>query len=52
MGWKEWEFLIKVDEELAKIYEANSMHAQAQEIRRRVASVKELAAKDATDEAA
>ena len=52
MGWKEWEFLIKVDEELAKIYEANLMHAQAAEMRRRVASIKELAAKDVTDEAA
>jgi tetratricopeptide (TPR) repeat protein len=52
MGWKEWKFLIKVDEELAKIYEGNSMHEQAAELRRRVASVKELAAKDVTDEAA
>ena len=52
MGWKEWEFLIKVDEELAKIYESNLMHAQAAEMRRRVASIKELAAKDVTDEAA
>jgi tetratricopeptide (TPR) repeat protein len=52
MGWKEWEFLIKVDEELAKIYEANLMHAQAAEMRRRVASIKELAAKGVTDEAA
>jgi tetratricopeptide (TPR) repeat protein len=52
MGWKEWEFLIKVDEELAKIYEINSMHEQAAELRRRVATVKELAAKDVTDEAA
>ena len=52
MGWKEWEFLIKVDEELAKIYESNSMHEQAAELRRRVATVKELAAKDVTDEAA
>ena len=52
MGWKEWKFLIKVDEELAKIYESNSMHEQAAELRRRVATVKELAAKDATDEAA
>ena len=52
MGWKEWEFLIKVDEELAKIYEANLMPAQAAEMRRRVASVKELAAKDEINEAA
>ncbi len=52
MGWREWEFLIKVDEELAKIYEANLMHAQAAEMRRRVASIKELAAKDVTNEAA
>ena len=52
MGWKEWKFLIKVDEELAKIYEANLMHAQAAEMRRRVASIKELAAKDVTDGAA
>ena len=52
MGWKEWEFLIKVDEELAKIYEANLMPAQAAEMRRRVASIKELAAKDEIDEAA
>ena len=52
MGWKEWEFLIKVDEELAKIYEANLMTAQAAEIRRRVASIKDLAAKDSNDEAA
>jgi hypothetical protein len=52
MGWKEWEFLIKVDEELAKIYEANLMPAQAAEMRRRVASIKELAAKDSTNEAA
>ncbi len=52
MGWKEWEFLIKVDEELAKIYEANLMHAEAAEMRRRVASIKEIAAKDVTDEAA
>lgn len=52
MGWKEWEFLIKVDEELAKIYEANLMHAQAAEMRRRVASIKELAAKDSINEAA
>ena len=52
MGWREWEFLIKVDEELAKIYEANLMPAQAAEMRRRVASIKELAAKDSTNEAA
>ena len=52
MGWKEWEFLIKVDEELAKIYEANLMPAQAAEMRRRVASIKELAAKDSINEAA
>lgn len=52
MGWREWEFLIKVDEELAKIYETNLMPEHAAEMRRRVATVKEIAAKDATDEAA
>ena len=52
MGWKEWEFLIKVDEELAKIYEANLMHAQAAEMRRRVASIKDIAAKDVTEDVA
>ena len=51
-GWKEWEFLIKVDEELAKIYEINLKHKEAAELQRRVASVKELAAKESKHEVA
>ena len=52
MGWKEWEFLIKVDTEIAHIYETNGMSEHAAEILRRVKSVQELAAKDMRDEAA
>ena len=52
MGWKEWEFLIKVDRASAEIYEINGMHEVAVEILRRVKSVEELAAKDQYDEAA
>jgi tetratricopeptide (TPR) repeat protein len=52
MGWKEWEFLIKVDTAIADIYETNGMSEYAAEILRRVKSVQELAAKDAYDEAA
>jgi tetratricopeptide (TPR) repeat protein len=52
MGWKEWEFLIKVDTAVADLYETNGMHEYAAEILRRVKSVQELAAKDACDEAA
>ena len=52
MGWKEWEFLIKVDTALADIYETNGQHESAAEILRRVKSVQELAAKDVCDEAA
>jgi tetratricopeptide (TPR) repeat protein len=52
MGWKEWEFLIKVDTAIADIYETNGMSEHAVEILRRVQSVQELAAKDVCDEAA
>ena len=52
MGWKEWEFLIKVDTALADIHETNGQPEYAAEILRRVKSVQELAAKDAYDEAA
>ena len=52
LGWKEWEFLIKVDTALADIYETNGQPEYAAEILRRVKSVQELAAKDASDEAA
>ena len=52
MGWKEWEFLIKVDTALADIYETNGQPEHAVEILRRVKSVQELAAKDVCDEAA
>jgi tetratricopeptide (TPR) repeat protein len=52
MGWKEWEFLIKVDTAIAYIYEANGMSEHAAEILRRVKGVQELAAKDVCDEAA
>jgi tetratricopeptide (TPR) repeat protein len=51
MGWKEWEFLIKVDTAIADIYETNGMSEHAAEILRRVKSVQELAAKDVCDEA-
>jgi tetratricopeptide (TPR) repeat protein len=52
MGWKEWEFLIKVDAAIADLYQTNGMHDQAAEILRRVKSIQELAAKDVCDEAA
>jgi tetratricopeptide (TPR) repeat protein len=52
MGWKEWEFLIKVDTAIADIYETNGQPKHAAEILRRVKSVQELAAKDVCDEAA
>jgi tetratricopeptide (TPR) repeat protein len=52
MGWKEWKFLIKVDTEIAELFEINGMHEQAVEILRRVKSVEELAAEDVFDEAA
>jgi tetratricopeptide (TPR) repeat protein len=52
LGWKEWEFLIKVDTAIADIYEINGQPEYAAEILRRVKSVQELAAKDACDEAA
>jgi len=52
MGWKEWEFLIKVDTAIADIYEKNGMSEYAAEILRRVKSIQELAAKDVCDEAA
>jgi tetratricopeptide (TPR) repeat protein len=52
MGWKEWEFLIRVDRAIADIYETNGMSEHAVEILRRVKSVQELAAKDVCDEAA
>jgi tetratricopeptide (TPR) repeat protein len=52
LGWKEWEFLIKVDTAIADIYETNGQPEYAAEILRRVKSVQELAAKDACDEAA
>jgi len=52
MGWKEWQFLIKVDTALAELYETNGFHDQAVEILRRVKSVEEIVAKDAIDEAA
>ena len=51
LGWKEWEFLIKVDTALADIYETNGQPEYAAEILRRVKSVQELAAKDVCDEA-
>ena len=52
LGWKEWEFLIKVDTAIADIYETNGQPEYAAEILRRVKTVQELAAKDACDEAA
>jgi tetratricopeptide (TPR) repeat protein len=52
LGWKEWEFLIKVDTAIADIYETNGQPEYAAEILRRVKSVQELAAKDVCDEAA
>jgi len=52
LGWKEWEFLIKVDTAIADIYETNGQPKYAAEILRRVKSVQELAAKDVCDEAA
>jgi tetratricopeptide (TPR) repeat protein len=52
MGWKEWEFLIKVDTAIADIHETNGMSEHATEILRRVKSIQELAAKDVCDEAA
>jgi tetratricopeptide (TPR) repeat protein len=52
MGWKEWEFLIKVDTAIADIYETNGQPEYAAEILRRAKSVQELAAKDVCDEAA
>jgi tetratricopeptide (TPR) repeat protein len=52
LGWKEWEFLIKVDTAIADVYETNGMSEHAAEILRRVKSVQELAAKDVCDEAA
>jgi tetratricopeptide (TPR) repeat protein len=52
LGWKEWEFLIKVDTAIADIYETNGQPEYAAEILRRVNSVQELAAKDVCDEAA
>ena len=52
MGWKEWEFLIKVDTAIADIYATNGQPEYAAEILRRVKSVQELAAKDVCDEAA
>ena len=51
MGWKEWEFLIRVDTAIADVYETNGMSEHAAEILRRVKSVQELAAKDVCDEA-
>ena len=52
LGWKEWEFLIKVDTAIADVYETNGMSEHAAEILRRVKSIQELAAKDVCDEAA
>ena len=52
LGWKEWEFLIKVDTAIADIYETNGMSEYAAEILRRVKSIQELAAKDVCDEVA
>jgi tetratricopeptide (TPR) repeat protein len=52
LGWKEWEFLIKVDTAIADIYETNGMSEYGAEILRRVKSIQELAAKDVCDEAA
>ena len=52
LGWKEWEFLIKVDTAIADIYATNGQPEYAAEILRRVKSVQELAAKDACDETA
>jgi len=52
LGWKEWEFLIKVDTAIADIYETNGQPEYAAEILRRVKSVQELAVKDVCDEAA
>jgi len=52
LGWKEWEFLIKVDLAVAELYEINGEHESAAEIHRRVKSIQELVAKDVCDEAA
>ena len=52
LGWKEWEFLIKVDLAVAELYEINGEHESATEIHRRVKSIQELVAKDVRDEAA
>ena len=52
MGWKEWEFLIKIDLAVAELYEINGEHESAAEIHRRVKSIQELVVKDVRDEAA
>jgi len=52
MGWQEWEFLIKVDKEIAGLYRANGMDDSADEILRRIKSIEELAAKESAHEAA
>ena len=51
MGWQEWEFLIKVDKEIAGLYRANGMDDSADEILRRIKSIEELAAKENVHEA-
>jgi len=52
LGWKEWEFLIKVDLAVAELYEIKGEHESADEIHRRVKSIQELAAKNVCNEAA
>ena len=51
MGWQEWEFLIKVDKEIAESYRAHGMDDSADEILRRIKSIEELAAKESDHEA-
>lgn len=51
MGWQEWEFLIKVDKEIAGLYRANGLDDAADEILRRIKSIEELAANESDQEA-
>jgi tetratricopeptide (TPR) repeat protein len=51
MGWQEWEFLIKVDKEIAGLFRANGLDDSADEILRRIKSIEELVAKEGNQEA-
>ena len=52
MGGQDWEFLIKVDKELAELFRKNGFEDEANEILRRVQSIEELAAKESAHETA